>query len=65
MGVDWSKQAANHLHQCFPRTCFDLNLGTQSTLSNSNSLGDRKNVPIIKSLNYMSSNYRSFLLGDF
>ena len=37
----------------------------KSTLANSNSLGDRKNVRIIKSSNYRYSNYRGFLFGDF
>ena len=37
----------------------------QSTLSNSNSLGNRKNVRLAKSSNYRDSNDRGFLVGDF
>ena len=37
----------------------------QSTLSNSNSLGDRKSIPVTKGSNYKDSNYRGFRLEVF
>ena len=37
----------------------------KSNLSNSNSLGDRKNIRIIKCSNCRDSNNRIFLFGDF
>ena len=42
-----------------------LRIVMQSILSNSNSLGDRKNVRITKSLNYKDSDHRAFTLRDF